>query len=102
VGYQTIRNPQSAIRNLKDGCTHAPFGSFILAASNNPLCGEVEGAHLLDMSPTLLELAGYDIPTSMQGKSLVAGRTLDTEADTGYSADEEEIIRERLSGLGYI
>ena len=38
----------------------------------------------------------------MQGTSLVAGQALETKTDTGYSAAEEEIIRQRLSGLGYI
>ena len=75
-------------------------GAFILAAPNNPLQGEIEGAHLLDMAPTLLELGGYDIPGSMQGCSLVSGQTL--AAAESYSEEDEEILRERLSGLGYI
>jgi predicted AlkP superfamily phosphohydrolase/phosphomutase len=85
-----------------DDCNHAQNGSFILASSNNPLRGELTGAHILDMSPTLLELGGYDVPNSMQGKSMVSGKTLSAEADNGFSADQEEIIRGRLSGLGYI
>lgn len=85
-----------------DDCNHAQHGSFILAASNSPLRGEVEGAHIMDMSPTLLELCGYDIPTSMQGKSLLAGKSLSTMSDNGLSVDQEAIIRDRLSGLGYI
>jgi predicted AlkP superfamily phosphohydrolase/phosphomutase len=100
VGYPTIYTQENDTG--PDGCNHAQFGSFILAAPNNPLHGEVAGARLLDIAPTLLELGGYDIPRSMQGRSLVAGQTLRGEADTGYSADEEEIVRERLSGLGYI
>ncbi len=84
------------------GCNHAQFGSFILAAPNNPMQGEVQGAHLLHMAPTLLELGGYDIPLSMQGTSLVRHRISDAVLDTGYSAAEEELVRERLSGLGYI
>ena len=44
-----------------DDCNHAQHGAFILASSNNPLRGEVEGAHLLDIAPTLLELGGYDV-----------------------------------------
>jgi arylsulfatase A-like enzyme len=71
-----------------------------LAAPNNPLIGEVEGAQLIDIAPTLLELGGYDIPDAMQGRSLVSGVALD--AASGLSVDEEEILRERLSGLGYI
>jgi predicted AlkP superfamily phosphohydrolase/phosphomutase len=85
-----------------DDCNHAQHGSFILAASNNPLQGELDGAHIMDMAPTLLELGGFDIPSSMQGKSLVAGRSLSTVPDGGLSADQEAIIRDRLSGLGYI
>ena len=82
-----------------DDCNHAQHGSFILAASNNPLQGEIQGTHILDMAPTLLELGGYDVPNSMQGRSLVSGQTL---TPAGFAPDEEEIIRERLSGLGYI
>ncbi len=85
-----------------DDCNHAQHGSFILAGSNSSLRGEISGAHILDMSPTLLELGGYDIPTSMQGKSLVAGKSLSAIPDSALSADQEAIIRDRLSGLGYI
>jgi predicted AlkP superfamily phosphohydrolase/phosphomutase len=56
-----------------DACNHAQFGMFILAAPNCPLNGEYEGAKLLDIASTLLGLAGYEIPTSMQGRSLVGG-----------------------------
>ncbi|MEJ7812355.1 MAG: alkaline phosphatase family protein [Gemmatimonadaceae bacterium] len=86
-----------------DDCNHAQFGSFILAASNSPLQGEIAGAHLLDIAPTLLELGGYDVAASMQGRSLLAGRGPLTPAPTpDLSAEGEEIIRQRLSGLGYI
>jgi hypothetical protein len=54
------------------------------------------------MAPTLLELGGYDVPGSMQGKPLTASVSKASTADTQYSATAEEIIRERLSGLGYI
>ena len=84
-----------------DDCNHAQFGAFILAAPNSPLQGELKNAHLLDIAPTLLELGGYDLPSSMQGKSLVS--TADqTLADGGLPPDQEEIVRERLRGLGYI
>ncbi len=85
-----------------DDCNHAQFGSFILASSNNPLRGEIKDAHILDLAPTLLELSGYDVPNTMQGKSLVLGKTAEGPIDGGYTPTEEEIIRERLSGLGYI
>ena len=56
-----------------DGCNHAQYGMFILSAANCPLSGEYDGASLLDIAPTLLDLAGYQIPSSMQGRSLVVG-----------------------------
>jgi predicted AlkP superfamily phosphohydrolase/phosphomutase len=100
VGYPTFYVQENDTG--PDDCNHAQFGSFILAASNNPLRGEIKGAHILDLAPTLLELGGYDIPNTMQGKSLVMGQTLVSEDEAGYSPTGEEIIRERLSGLGYI
>ena len=75
---------------------------FLLAAPNCPLAGEHSGAKLLDIAPTLLDLAGYDIPESMQGRSLVAG--MEKKApDQGFGdADSEQLIHDRLAGLGYI
>ena len=57
-----------------DDCKHAQHGAFILAGEGVPDTGWTEGARLLDMAPTLLALAGYDIPSSMQGRDLLAGR----------------------------
>jgi predicted AlkP superfamily phosphohydrolase/phosphomutase len=100
VGYRAIHIQENDTG--PDDCNHALWGSFILAAPHSPLSGEVAGARLLDIAPTLLELGGYDIPNSMQGKSLVAGRCAGVTSHAGLSAEGEEIIRERLSGLGYI
>jgi predicted AlkP superfamily phosphohydrolase/phosphomutase len=98
-----VGNPALHIRENDTGpddCNHAQFGAFILAASNSPLRGEIQGAHLLDMAPTLLQLGGYDVPGSMQGKSLVTdGPTPPADAS---SAEGEDIIRQRLGGLGYL
>ena len=100
VGYPTIHVLENDTG--PDDCNHAQFGSFILAASNSPLQGEVTGAHLLDIAPTLLDLGGYEIPSSMQGRSLVADKTTPAPDQQGYNDDDETIIRDRLSGLGYI
>jgi predicted AlkP superfamily phosphohydrolase/phosphomutase len=100
VGYEAVHVLENDTG--PDDCNHAQFGSFILAASNNPLPGEITGAHLLDIAPTLLELAGYDIPAGMQGRSLVAGRCLEASDPGDYTSDDEMIVRDRLSGLGYI
>ena len=53
-----------------DGCNHAQHGAFILNAPGLSRRGEFQGAHLLDMAPTLLRLGGYDLPGSMQGTPL--------------------------------
>jgi predicted AlkP superfamily phosphohydrolase/phosphomutase len=54
-----------------DDCNHAQFGTFLLSAPGLPVKGEIEGMHLLDIAPTLLDLAGEEAPPSMQGSSLL-------------------------------
>jgi predicted AlkP superfamily phosphohydrolase/phosphomutase len=55
-----------------DDCNHAQHGVFILTAPTLRARGELHGVHLLDIAPTLLDLAGHSVPDSMQGRSLVA------------------------------
>jgi predicted AlkP superfamily phosphohydrolase/phosphomutase len=98
VGYSSLHLQENDTG--PDDCNHAQHGAFILAASSNSLSGEVQGAHLLDIAPTLLELGGYDVPPSMQGSPLRQPQVAAVAA--GYSSDQETVIRERLSGLGYI
>jgi predicted AlkP superfamily phosphohydrolase/phosphomutase len=82
--------------------TQARPGTFLLAAPNCPLSGEFSGAHLCDIGPTLLDLAGCEIPESMQGRSLVAGMEKKSP-DQGFGdAESEQLIQDRLAGLGYI
>ena len=57
-----------------DACNHAQYGMFLLSAPNSAARGMYEGARLLDIAPTLLDLAGYEIPGTMQGRSL-AGKS---------------------------
>jgi predicted AlkP superfamily phosphohydrolase/phosphomutase len=54
-----------------DTCNHAQYGMFILTAPNCPFRRQYDGARLLDIAPTLLDLGGYEIPESMQGESLM-------------------------------
>ncbi|MCL4522499.1 MAG: alkaline phosphatase family protein [Acidobacteria bacterium] len=82
-----------------DACNHAQYGMFLLAAPNLPLRGEYTGAKLLDVAPTLLDLAGYDIPEVMQGRSLVAG--MEKKPPEGFGSGEDA-VKNRLEGLGYI
>jgi predicted AlkP superfamily phosphohydrolase/phosphomutase len=68
VGYESLYVQENDTG--PDDCNHAQFGAFVLSAPGLSLQGEVEGAHLLDVAPTLLDLAGVSIPDSMQGKPL--------------------------------
>ncbi|HEU5217743.1 MAG TPA: alkaline phosphatase family protein [Gemmatimonadales bacterium] len=86
-----------------DDCNHAQYGGFILAGPGWPAVGELTGVRLLDLAPTLLAHAGHDVPSTMQGRSLAGVRGGDPGAGgSGLSEEGERIIRERLSGLGYL
>lgn len=85
-----------------DDCNHAQFGAFVIAAPNVPELGEIAGARLLDIAPTLMEVGGYDIPEAFQGRSLFDGSLAAGKGGPGVSAEGEKLIRQRLSGLGYI
>lgn len=99
VGYPSLHVEENDTG--PDDCNHSQFGAFVLAAPGSPLQGEIQGAHLLDIAPTLLALGGYDVPPTMQGTPLFAAAT-GTPVVAGYAPHEEDVIRSRLSGLGYI
>jgi predicted AlkP superfamily phosphohydrolase/phosphomutase len=84
-----------------DGYIHAQHGIFILTAPNCPLTGEYQSASLPDIAPTLLDLAGYEIPETMQGRSLVAGMEKKSSG-RGPGDETEKIVHDRLAGLGYV
>ncbi|HKI54096.1 MAG TPA: hypothetical protein VJ987_08205 [Anaerolineales bacterium] len=73
---------------------------FVLVSANNPISGEHKEGSTSDIAPTLVQLAGYPLPTATEGKSWVAGMELNNAS--GLTADEQEILRDRLSGLGYV
>ena len=68
VGYDLLHIQENDTG--PDDCNHAQFGAFILSGPGSSLEGEVHGAHLLDIAPTLLDLAGVRIPKEMQGTPL--------------------------------
>ena len=74
-------------------------GCFALVSANNPISGEHNGS-TSDVAPTLVQLAGFPLPSVTEGKSWVAGMELNNAA--GLTEDEQQILRDRLSGLGYI
>ena len=102
VGYPSLHVQED--ETGPDDSNHDQHGAFVLACPGLEPMGEVEGAHLLDMAPTLLELGGYEVPGSMQGKSLVSGRAVTIAVGSGGPAeeDDDELVRSRLGGLGYL
>jgi len=89
------------LQHLSDDTLLAIIGTnnFVLVASNNPITGYQDGT-TLDLTPTILELAGYPLPSNIEGRSWVAGMELNNTS--GLNEDEQAMLRERLSGLGYI
>lgn len=81
---------------------------------------KVDGAHIMDVMPTLLYSLGLPVPDDVDGRVLLeiyspawqADHPLHSqhapEADTDaqashpFSAEEEALIKERLKGLGYL
>ena len=76
-------------------------------------------ARIIDLAPTILYLMGVPIPKNMDGTVLTGifqpsvlekmtpeyseEKTNETKgAETGYSKEEEELIRQRLQDLGYL
>lgn len=76
----------------------ATAGAFVLAGAALSIVGEVEKASIQDLAPTLLELSGRETPATMEGRSFAASAGL----LAGEELDEDEIVRARLSGLGYL
>jgi predicted AlkP superfamily phosphohydrolase/phosphomutase len=99
VGYHALHLRENDTG--PDDCNHDQFGAFVLTGPGVSLEGAIQGTHILDIAPTLLELGGYDVPDSMQGRSLL-GETGALRKDPVIDEEGDEIIRRRLSGLGYI
>jgi predicted AlkP superfamily phosphohydrolase/phosphomutase len=95
MGYGTIYSYDTG-KGADDG-GHGRQGFFAMAGPGIPPIGEVKYMTLLDMAPTVLSLLGVQIPGDMEGQSLVQG-----EKDSVYSEEDEEEVRKRLQGLGYL
>ncbi len=93
---------------------HEPEG-ILLAAGPKIAVGKMEGARLLDMTPTLLHALELAVPAGLDGRVLsslfrpgvspVRYRKEDKIARSEHEAfddDEAAAIAERLAGLGYL
>jgi hypothetical protein len=91
-----------ALQELSDDTVITILGAdcFVLVSANNPISGEYSGGVAADIAPTLVQLTGFPLPSAAEGTSWVAGMELNNSS--GLTADEQQILRDRLSGLGYI
>ena len=97
---------------------HHPDG-IVIVAGRGARAGATVDARVLDVTPTLLYLAGAQIPEGLDGRVItsafeddfLAGDPVRTTAAMGsqerdqespYSAEEEALIEESLRGLGYL
>jgi predicted AlkP superfamily phosphohydrolase/phosphomutase len=100
---------------------HRDYGIFLASGADVTSQMTVSDAEIIDLAPTMLYLLGLPIPSDMDGK--VLNRILSDaylrshpvqychrfgsngnppELPHDYSSEEEEAIRARLQGLGYI
>jgi predicted AlkP superfamily phosphohydrolase/phosphomutase len=114
------RIDEREIKRSKSG-DHRDYGLFIAFGENIKKSNKLHGAGLINLAPTILHLAGLPIPSDMDGKVLTQIFEEDYLSDhpvryaergapdashslpqQDYSQEEENAIRERLKGLGYI
>jgi predicted AlkP superfamily phosphohydrolase/phosphomutase len=113
------RIPDAERRTVKSG-DHRDYG-MLIAHGDAVTPGEMRGAEIQDMAPTFLHLLGLPVPSDMDGKVLtgflkkdfvhshpvaeaVDAAPLNGTADVQgeYSEEEQEAVRKRLQGLGYM
>jgi hypothetical protein len=75
---------------------------YALVAPNTNVLVGTHDAHLMDLAVTLLELGGAQMPESIEGISLLSGGGRGETESADHGSEEEEIVRQRLEGLGYI
>jgi hypothetical protein len=99
--------------------THRLHGMFMAFGPGIRRGAQIRDAHLQDMTPTLLYALRQPIPNDLDGrvlqevfeermqfanqpKFIAPERQERSAAAPVYSADEEQLVLERLRGLGYI
>ena len=110
---QTLGRQQLLNDFLPQGL-HRSHGVFFVEGAGIKQGYQVADAHIMDVAPTILHLLGMSVPRFMDGRVLLdvlssPGEVKYSETDEysgadrdGYSADEEEAVREKLAGLGYL
>lgn len=98
---------------------HRPTGIFMATGDGIRRDYEAHGLNIVDVTATAIYLSGLPVPRYMEGRvpedifedHLLASNPVKTDQCgfasewrefTGYSEEEESILRERLRGLGYL
>ncbi len=100
--------------------SHKINGAFLAMGPHFKKGCRLSNAEIIDIAPTVMYLLGMDIPETIDGKVLTEAldedyvrrnpikKIKEDDSDTRisdqdiYSADEKELIEERLRGLGYL
>jgi len=99
---ETVESLTAATTLLIVGVAEGRPGYFILLPAYSSAGRELQNIRLQDLMPTLLAMTGHPVPASMQGIIFAEVDDLHRPAGLELAAEDEAILRERLSGLGYI
>jgi predicted AlkP superfamily phosphohydrolase/phosphomutase len=100
VGFSSLFLSPEEING--ESSSPGPQGAFVLAIPGAAGLGPVTGTSLLDIAPTLLELGGHELSAELQGHSLLSRRAQDPSTCAGDVDADEQLLRDRLQGLGYL
>lgn len=98
---------------------HRPNGIFMALGENFKKGARIQGASIMDITPTVLYSRGFPLPDDMDGRVLLesfqegyvkehpvktckAEEYVESEEEEVYSDEDQEKLRKRLKGLGYI
>jgi len=112
---QTMSREELLAEYLPNG-VHRLHGMLYSIGDGIAVNRRVENMGIVDMTPTMLHLAGCRVPVGLDGRVLtelleedpVVEYYDDGGADTGftggsdYDEEEEELVAEKLRGLGYL
>jgi predicted AlkP superfamily phosphohydrolase/phosphomutase len=116
VDFTSHRFVERAYGNSGD---HRMNGILLMRGEGIKAGARLEGAGLIDVAPTILHHLGEPVPSDADGKVLMGAFTSEeaarpvriaeaaagagaSEIGAGLTADEQEEIRRRLKGIGYL